>query len=105
MKHKRLRPVLMLTTAVLLLAARFEAQGETLSPEEKEKVSSGHRTNTIEGWTVLVSERLLAEEGAATQKALGLLRVQLQEIARVVPPQAVARLREVTLWFSPEYPG
>ena len=63
------------------------------------------QTNSIEGWRVLVNERLLAEDKAATEKALGLLRVQLQEIIRVVPAAAVEKLREVTLWFSPEYPG
>ena len=66
---------------------------------------AGHQTNSIEGWTVLVNERLLATEKAATAKALALLRVQLQEIVRVVPAPAVEELRKVTLWFSPEYPG
>lgn len=64
-----------------------------------------YRTNSIEGWNVLVNERLFADEAKATGKALELLRVQLQEIVRVVPSTAVAKLREVTLWFSPEYPG
>jgi len=67
--------------------------------------ATNHQTNVIEGWTVLVNERLLADDNAATRKALKLLRVQLQEIVRVVPAPAVAKLREVTLWFSPEYPG
>jgi hypothetical protein len=69
------------------------------------RATASHQTNSIEGWRVLVSERLLAEDKAATAKALELLRVQLQEIVRVVPASAVAKLREVTLWFSPEYPG
>ena len=67
--------------------------------------AASHQTNSIEGWRVLVSERLLAEDKAATDKALELLRAQLQEMVRVVPASAVAKLREVTLWFSPEYPG
>jgi hypothetical protein len=67
--------------------------------------SASFQTNSIEGWRVLVNKRLLAEEKAATEKALDLLRLQLQEIVRVAPTAAVARLREVTLWFSPEYPG
>jgi hypothetical protein len=64
---------------------------------------AGHQTNSIEGWTVLVDARLL--EQAATTKALELLRAQLQEIVRVMPDSTVAKLREVRLWFSPEYPG
>lgn len=67
--------------------------------------AAGYQTNVVEGWTVVVNERLLAEEKAATEKALEILRGQLKEIARVVPAPAVAKLREVTLWFSPEYPG
>lgn len=63
------------------------------------------QTNSIEGWTVLIDERLLDKQKEKTARALELLRAQLQEIARVVPPRAVAKLREVTLWFSPEYPG
>ncbi len=54
---------------------------------------------------MLVNEQLLRDDKALTAVALGLLRTQLQEIARVVPAEAVARLREVPLWFSPEYPG
>lgn len=63
------------------------------------------RAQPVEGWTVQVDERLWTEQRAATEQALELLRVQLAEIVRVVPSNAVVKLREVTLWFSPEYPG
>lgn len=64
-----------------------------------------YQTNSVEGWTVLIDKRLLLENKAATDRALKLLRPQLQEIVRVVPAPAVAKLREVMLWFSPEYSG
>jgi len=64
-----------------------------------------YQTNVVEGWTVVLNERLLANEKAATEKALEILRGQLREIVRVAPAPAVVKLREVTLWFSPEYPG
>ncbi len=64
-----------------------------------------YQTNSIEGWTVLVDERLLADDKAHTEKALELLRAQLKEIVRVVPASALAKLGQVTLWFSPEYSG
>ncbi len=64
-----------------------------------------HQTNVIEGWTVRVDVRLLKEEPVLTAKALELLRVQLQEILRVVPGPAVVKLREIPLWFSPPYPA
>jgi hypothetical protein len=63
------------------------------------------QTDVIEGWTTLVDDRLLGEDKAVTERALELLRGQLKEIARVVPPGTLAKLREVKLWFSPEYPG
>lgn len=63
------------------------------------------RAQQIEGWTVQVDERLWTEQKAATEKALELLQIQLAEIVRVVPSNSVIKLREVTLWFSPEYPG
>lgn len=67
--------------------------------------SATYQTNLIEGWAVLVDERLLVENKSGTEKALALLRAQLQEIVRVVPNPGVAKLREVRLWFSPEYSG
>jgi len=59
----------------------------------------------VEGWRVQVKQDLLADQRAATEAALILLQLQLAEILRVVPPKSVQRLREVTLWFSPEYAG
>jgi hypothetical protein len=64
-----------------------------------------HQTQTVEGWTVQVSDRLLKESPDDTAKALKLLATQLQEIIRVVPAPAVAKLKTVPLWFSPEYKG
>lgn len=64
-----------------------------------------YQSRQIEGWTVQVREELFAEQKAATDEALTLLQHQLAEIVRAVPPKLTAKLREVTLWFSPEYPG
>ena len=60
----------------------------------------------IEGWTVQIRDELLASKlKSATEHALELLTAQLKEINRVAPAAAVAKLHEVTLWISPEYPG
>jgi hypothetical protein len=67
--------------------------------------SASYQTKSIEGWTALVDERLLSGDKSGTLHALDLLRSQLKEIVRVVPAPAVAKLREVRLWFSPEYSG
>jgi hypothetical protein len=65
----------------------------------------GDTTTTVEGWTVRVRGSLWRDQREATQTALALLAKQLAEIGRVVPAPALARLREVPLWMSPEYPG
>jgi hypothetical protein len=93
-QHITIQPIRALVVAFILFTTIVPALAATQ-----------RQTNVIEGWTVLVDERLLAENKAATEKALGLLRGQLKEIVRVVPAPAVAKLREVTLWFSPEYAG
>ena len=59
----------------------------------------------VEGWTVHIDAALWQNEKAATETALTLLQKQLAEIVRVVPSNAVAELRKVPLWFSPEYHG
>ncbi len=73
--------------------------------EGKQKAATGYQERNIEGWTVRIRDELLAEEKAATEKAMELLALQLKEIIRVVPAPAVAKLKDVTLWFSPPYPG
>ncbi|MCK6476099.1 MAG: zinc-dependent peptidase [Phycisphaerales bacterium] len=69
------------------------------------QTGAGAETRTISGWTVHVSRELLAHDAAATERAIGLLSAQLEEIVRCVPPSARRALQEVPLWFSPEYPG
>ncbi len=64
-----------------------------------------HQTRDVEGWTIHLSGRLLTDQPAGVEAMMPLLRKQLAEIVRVVPAPAVARLREVPLWFSPEHPG
>lgn len=88
--------------ALLLLVL---AAGQELTRAAEPLVVAGRQTKEIEGWTVLVSDELLQKEAAATKKALELLTAQLQEIKKVVPAAAVAKLQEVRLWISPEYPG
>lgn len=61
-------------------------------------------TRQLAGWTVHVSRTLLDSQSAETSKALELLKKQLDEILHVVPAPAVAKLQQVPLWISPEYP-
>ncbi len=67
--------------------------------------ASGYEIRKVSGWTVHVSRTLLATNRPATERAIELLAAQLGEIVRRVPSHALAELREVPLWVSPEYPG
>lgn len=75
---------------------------------ERFQAATGHKerdTRMIAGWTVHVSTQLIEQDAAMLEKAMQLLRAQLDEIVRVVPATAVAELRKVPLWISPEYPN
>lgn len=76
--------------------------------EERNAKANGttlRETRTLLGWQVHVHRGLLEKEAAATAKALDLLEAQLGEIVRVVPPAALAELRQVPLYLNPEYEG
>ena len=62
-------------------------------------------TQNIEGWTVRTRDMLLREQPAATKVALRLMREQLKYIVRTMPKRAVAFLKTVPIYLSPDYPG
>ena len=68
-------------------------------------LKAGPETRELVGWTLRVHPELLTKQSEATTKALELLQAQLEEIVRVVPEEAVAELKKVPLWLSPEYPS
>jgi hypothetical protein len=92
-----IRTLLILTLWSALHILRAEDSGPS-SPVERE-------TRDIAGWQVRISRDLLNRQRVETERALELLKAQLDDIVRVVPPHAVAELRKVPLYVSPEYPG
>jgi hypothetical protein len=60
---------------------------------------------SIEGWKVQINVKLIEQDMATMEKAIGLMTEQLKMIKRLVPVTAVKKLQKITLWFSPEYPG
>ncbi|MFN9717963.1 MAG: zinc-dependent peptidase [Planctomycetota bacterium] len=64
-----------------------------------------YKSVKVEGWTLHISEQLIESDKAATDKAVQLLILQLQEVVKVVPKDVVGQLRSVPLWFSSEYAG
>ena len=65
----------------------------------------GYRSSAVEGWPVLISERLLDEQPRLTETALTLLAEQFRKVKDVLPPQVVTYLQDVPVWLSPEYEG
>lgn len=86
---------------------------ETMTRFLRDNLQSAHapapepvyETRTFRGWTVHVNRGLLAADARQTAKALELLDRQLEDITRVVPKEAVAKLHKVPLYFNPEYHG
>jgi hypothetical protein len=95
--------------ALLLVAFRVAcAMPNDVEPSKLPIINASHQSKTrnVAGWTLHINPALLGTNTVATTgHVLVLLRAQLENIVRVVPPTAVAELQTVPLWFSPEYPG
>lgn len=60
--------------------------------------AADYETTKIEGWTVRIEKSLSTHERRAA--AVRLLRSKLVAVKEVVPPDAVKKLKTVTLWLS-----
>lgn len=68
---------------------------------EDPPIPTAHTPKTIEGWTVQVDNRLLeGEHREIGTQALRLLEDRLFEIALILPPDKVDRLRKVPIWLD-----
>ncbi len=67
--------------------------------------SETYETRQIEGWTVLVNKEFLRERSALAEQTLTLLRYQLYQIVRRLPPVAVGKLRKVRIWVEENEPN
>ena len=75
----------------------FSARGLAYDSIERYEVRS------IEGWTVRVHQQLL-QEAPLAQETLRLLEFQLYQITRVVPTNALAKLRAIPIWVELAHP-
>ena len=83
------------------LAQETEAKGNDSSTESTARWK--YRETQVLGWTVRIREELDSDSPEAMNEAIEQLKAQLSEIEKVVPGEAVAKLKGVVLWFSPEY--
>lgn len=60
-----------------------------------------YETKRLEGWKILVNKKLLADEQRELkEKTLRVLGHQLFQITRVVPAEALAKLRKIPVWVE-----
>ena len=65
----------------------------SLDEPAKYEPTDRYEARQVEGWTVLVNKKFLAEEPELADRALTLLRFQLYQVARRLPEKAVGSLR------------
>ncbi len=64
-----------------------------------------YETREIQGWMVHIESSLVHAKPNHLEKAIPIFEAQLKAIREVVPQAAVAKLQQVPLWLSPEYPN
>lgn len=87
-----------LSLALFLVWIRAASAAPTTAPSYQP--TSSYTQQTIGGWKVMIGGELATDHPDLEKYALELLRVKLFDIARVVPPEPLRRLREVTLWLE-----
>ena len=88
-----------LIISILFMALSFgaAAQINSFDPE------SAYAPHEIEGWRVLVNQKLLAETNLC-ERIMKVLSAQLYQITRVVPAPALAKIRQIPIWVELDDP-
>jgi hypothetical protein len=67
--------------------------------------SAQYKASEIEGWSVYVKRDFLKANPALAERTLALLRAQLFQVGRIVPPPAVKKLRTIKIWVEENDPS
>ena len=59
-----------------------------------------YRETVLEGWTVVVSQKLLIGKQQLAEEALTLLEAKLKEVADALPADALQKLQTVRIWLE-----
>jgi hypothetical protein len=96
---KKFAVILFLVVTCFGAAPAARATGPAFDPTGR------YEPRRVEGWMVLVNRRLLAEEQRELrEKTLRVLGDQLFQITRVVPAEALGKLRKIPIWVELEEP-
>lgn len=93
---------LALLSAGLLVALARGAEAPLDEPAFA--LTQQYESRVVEGWTVLVNRDFLAGQPELAERALTLLRSQLDQVVRRLPGEAVATLRGVKIWLEEAEP-
>jgi hypothetical protein len=63
-----------------------------------------YEVRQVEGWTILVNKGFLESQPELAERTLTLLKFQLYQIVRRLPPTAVEKLRGVKIWVEENEP-
>ena len=69
-------------------------------PATRYDPTAQYEVRRVEGWRVLTNRGFLRQEPALSDDTLGLLRVQLYQVTRKVPAEALAKLRTIAIWVE-----
>ena len=86
-----------------ILLATLLLPSSAQSAEAKYDPVESYEARRIEGWNMRVNRRLL-DDAKLTTNVLRLLEFQLYQITRVVPTNALAKLRAVPIWVELAHP-
>src|SRR5579885_1950010 len=74
------------------------------TPTAMAKATASYETLHLEGWQVLINGEFLRDQRELADRTLALLRYQLFQITRAVPPGALSKLRTIRIWVRSEEP-
>lgn len=84
---------------------RRQLDAELIKSQDPRLAVSGYSDRAIAGWPVRTSDKLTADQAAVTQRAIALLKEQLEVITTLVPSDVLGQLQRVPIWLSPQYKG
>ncbi len=87
-----------------LLAAGFPGKDSGADEPARFEPTENYESRQVEGWDVLVNRQFLTDRPELAGRTLTLLRFQLYQVARRLPPEAVAEVRKVRIWVEENEP-
>jgi hypothetical protein len=89
---------------ILVGLFRGDSTGSDDPPKATFEPTDRYETRQVEGWSIVIHKRFLTDQPELADKTLTLLRFQLYQVARRLPPKAVESLRTIRIWVEEDEP-